>query len=417
MIEALSDYRLPPSIHDLFVNDAHRRFFQRLQRFYFPEEAGGNRNCNHYEINASSPSYLITAGSKPCGYAIFPGLSQFFKPSTQFQQIGVAVPTSFIPTGSAAGVATPNARDVVQLSSFSDEAKGTYRPNEDLPWPPVAITRNAVANYCVAPDFACGHRLYLPAWVESSLSAPVEGFRFANRQAPGEGVLQTARPGFYLAFYEQNGFAVLEAHDTWLHPEVSFEQFKARVVQANRGLRLASNQEQLYTTLNGNRVRFVIWTNGEREDATNGAMVLGIDYGSADPTDRIGDAGNVTNRTLNGSVLNSPAEAVVEIGNPFLGTTLRLDLSNQWHPGAPPRRATSRRPAGVTRCGSTSTGAAPLKATSTGLSAHSRTPPQRWADAGVIRIAPGSTRGPLTLAGSKRFRLVAPIGGVSIGRP
>ena len=27
--EALSDYRLPPSIHDLSVNDSHRRFFQR----------------------------------------------------------------------------------------------------------------------------------------------------------------------------------------------------------------------------------------------------------------------------------------------------------------------------------------------------------------------------------------------------
>ena len=191
VIEALSDYRLPPSIHDLFVNDAHRRFFQRLQRFYFPEEAGGDRNCNHYEINASSPSYLITAGSKPCGYAIFPGLSQFFKPSTQFQQIGVAVPTSFIPTGSAAGVATPNARDVVQLSSFSDEAKGTYRPNEDLPWPPVAITRNAVANYCVAPDFACGHRLYLPAWVEqperSGRGLPVRESAGARRGRPADG--------------------------------------------------------------------------------------------------------------------------------------------------------------------------------------------------------------------------------------
>jgi hypothetical protein len=29
---ALSAYRLPPSIHDLFVNDLHRRFFQRLHR-------------------------------------------------------------------------------------------------------------------------------------------------------------------------------------------------------------------------------------------------------------------------------------------------------------------------------------------------------------------------------------------------
>ena len=28
VLDALSDYRLPPSIHDLFVNDLHRRFFR-----------------------------------------------------------------------------------------------------------------------------------------------------------------------------------------------------------------------------------------------------------------------------------------------------------------------------------------------------------------------------------------------------
>ena len=36
-MEALSDYRLPPSIHELFVNDSHRRFYQRLHRDVQPD--------------------------------------------------------------------------------------------------------------------------------------------------------------------------------------------------------------------------------------------------------------------------------------------------------------------------------------------------------------------------------------------
>jgi hypothetical protein len=33
---------------------------------------GGNRNCDNMEIYAGSPSYLITAGGEPGGYAVDP---------------------------------------------------------------------------------------------------------------------------------------------------------------------------------------------------------------------------------------------------------------------------------------------------------------------------------------------------------
>src|SRR4030095_6323189 len=65
---ALSDYRLPPSIHDLFVNDLHRRFFQRLHRTFQDDVDETGRNCDNYEIYAGSPSYLITAGGSPADY-------------------------------------------------------------------------------------------------------------------------------------------------------------------------------------------------------------------------------------------------------------------------------------------------------------------------------------------------------------
>jgi len=51
-LEVLSEYRLPPVIHDLFVSDGHRRFFQRLHRTP-KNEVGGNRNVDNMEIYAS----------------------------------------------------------------------------------------------------------------------------------------------------------------------------------------------------------------------------------------------------------------------------------------------------------------------------------------------------------------------------
>jgi hypothetical protein len=94
-------------------------------------------------------------------------------------------------------------------------------------------------------------------------------------------------------------FAVMEAFDTWLHPELTFEQFRADVWERNKLLSesgLNSNAEAQYTTRNGNRLRFVIWNNGEREAVDSGARVLGIEYGAGDPTDSSGDAGNITDR-------------------------------------------------------------------------------------------------------------------------
>lgn len=97
VIDAVSDYRLPPSIHDLFVNDLHRRFFQRLHRKPLGEP-GGQQNCDNMEIYASSPSYLITAGGRPATWVI-PGQHGFgYKDSN----IGVAVPISFMSTGKSA---------------------------------------------------------------------------------------------------------------------------------------------------------------------------------------------------------------------------------------------------------------------------------------------------------------------------
>ena len=96
VMDALSEYRLPPSIHDLFIDDSHRRFFQRLHRSSLDDVDITGRNCNNMEIYAGSPSHLISAGGAPVRHAIDPHFGGFVVPG-QDQQIGVALTSSIHP--------------------------------------------------------------------------------------------------------------------------------------------------------------------------------------------------------------------------------------------------------------------------------------------------------------------------------
>ena len=183
VLEILGEYRLPPLIHGLFVNDARRRFFQRLHRTP-KNEVGGNRNVDNMEIYASSPSYLITAGGAPGTWAIDPKFAGIVMPGSD-QQKGVAVTTTFIPAthSNLESDVYDNAQDVVQLSCFSDVA------------PPSDADENSVMNYGVAPDFACGHQISLPGWAQ--IASGVQGFHFADRHSRPTGAGMS--PGFFLA--------------------------------------------------------------------------------------------------------------------------------------------------------------------------------------------------------------------------
>jgi hypothetical protein len=450
---AVSAYRLPPSIHDLFVNDLHRRFFQRLHRHPL-EEPGQQRNCENMEIYSGSPSYLITAGGKPAPYVI-PGYLGF---GFQRQNLGVAVPTSFMPTNRSAGdngscqqlansVAMPtaasnwtltmlrpvslkavaqafgrsvpfslrelflntnNARDLIQVSHFSDT------PARFLGLPGVS------ENYGVAPDFACGYGFHLPAW--TGIPHDKDGLWFVNRKSH-DGELA----GFFLAIYKSQELILLEAFDTWLHPEVTFEQFKGHVTRDNPSLQLQSNQEAIYTTFFGNKIHFVIWgddwNNPARDNFREGAKIIHIEYGNGAANDTLVEAGNDTDESqfLGGTVLNSLADAVTEIRNSFLGTRIRLDWSDPSHLVRTAEDGT------VEEAGRNGAGQLyevwvdfdwngdhegdfnhPFNTLAEAVGAV--------ADGGTIMIAPGTTseRSPSIRRG-KRIRLKAPIGGVSIG--
>lgn len=396
--EVLSDYRLPPAIHDLFVSDLHRRFFQRLHRTPRPEDVGGMRNCDNMEIYAGSPSYLITAGGAPADYAIDPRFLGIVI-GDQDQQRGVAVTTSFMPTvGSVPGMKN-EAADLIQFSVFADR-------------PP-----NGVENYGVAPDFACGHIANLPGWVlgKAVMRPDAPGFIFVDyaSSTPGE------TPGFYLAIYRELNIAILEAFDTWLHPGPSFEDFQKGVIQRNPHFHVTNGVECEYLTWNGNRLHFVVWLGAAPLKYSFfpplvGARVLRIEYGDIDHQDRIGNAGNDVTRFLNGTVMNSISEAVVEIANPSVGT-ITLDMGDQWHPrrvseSGEVEQAGSNHEVWVDFAWTGPTEGDVCRPFSTIASAAAVA-----AKSGVIKIVPGTTRERFSVGGNKRMTLVAPAGNVTMG--
>jgi hypothetical protein len=261
----------------------------------------------------------------------------------------------------------------------------------------------------------------LPAWVQGSQR---NGFLFVDQgpKAVSAGPAQDRRPGYYLAICQQGNLALLEAFDTWLHPGLSLDDFATDVIRRNADVGLLEDQEFQYTTWNGNRIHAVIWSRSKleptgRRTSAFGAEVRRIEYGDGDPTDRMGDAGNVTGQFLSGTVMNSPAEAVVEIKNPFLGTTIRLDMADPWHPRRTAETGETEEAGSNHEVwldfqwlgASEGDACRPFKTLAIAASTV--------AEHGVIKIVPGTTNVRGIIGGGKRFRMVAPAGGVIIGAP
>ncbi len=461
-LEIVSDYRVPDPIVDLFVNNNSRRFFQRLHRRIIsnsdPGQSGGNRTADNMEIYAGSPSYLITAGSAATDYAIDPhlppwavallgtltatlsawaglgglvgidllgaGIGELLGIFTQGiawgdvnQEKGAAVSTSFMPAIGNEKVAQavanffgPNAipdradQLLVQFGFFSDDM---------LP----ADSGSGVANYGVAPDFACGYAVRLPGWLDKPtvLVDDGGGWSFADF-----GSTQPGLPGFCIALFRSGKLALLEAFDTLLHPDVTFDSFKTGVRSRNPGLELNDNQPATYKTSAGNEIQFVIWTNQQRRGAQLGAEVLSVTYADPSAPEARGDAGNKgaeqTNPPLvNGTVLNSDGDAVITIYNPLLDKTIRLDLSDMWNPRRTDENGSVEQAGGDhdiwtdfdwkgLQEGDVFRPFATLKAGEANV-----------ADGGTIRMIPSDTTERDPIGVGKRFTLIAPIGQVKVG--
>lgn len=370
----------------------------------------GQRNCDNKEIYAGSSSYLISAGGRPATWVI-PGKRGF---GYKDQNIGVAVTTSFMPTGMPGNSNHIDARDLIQFGRFSNT------PND--------ADEESSENYGVAPDFAIGDLISVPNWIKplkDPQNAPLGSFYFINKSGTPDNP-----PGFYLAIFQQDDFAMMEAFDTRMHPEVSYEEFKQRVRGANANRTFACNHECVYTTQNGNHIFFIVWNDGSLDGHHEGAKITRIEYGSgnarntlpgASSFDTLADAGQDEDRFLSGTIMNSPEDGTVIITNPFypfLDKKIKLDMSDQKRPRRTSEddefeEAGSHNEVWVDFGYESQNGPSegdffrPFNSITTAA--------QAVADGGLIRIMPGWTTEKPSFPRKKWIRLVAPIGGVTIG--
>ena len=113
--------------------------------------------------------------------------------------------------------------------------------------------------------------------------------------------------------------------------------------------------------------------------------------------------------------MNSPGDGVVEIDNRFLGTRIRLDMSDQSFPTRTGEQGDVET-AGVNNelwvmFGSSAPGEGDFFRPFASIEAAAGA----VADGGVLRLRPGRTSERPTLRRGKRLRVTAPVGGVSIG--
>lgn len=193
----LRDYRVPPSILDLFVNPAHRRFYQRFH--HTARTVGGDTGQFADELYAGSPNYLISAGGNPTYYSSVVHVPVVGGEGIA-KDLGVAVPTSFLPN--------------------MPVGKGLWL-GEFVQYGQYGTDITTVRNMAVAPDFACGPTTYIPPDISAAVSIrpPNSHWTFVDRSVDS---------GCYLAFYhydQQSSEGFMEAFDTALHPGVTFAHF------------------------------------------------------------------------------------------------------------------------------------------------------------------------------------------------
>ncbi len=308
---ALTDYRVPDPILDLFANPIDRRFYQYLRHYAYNNEYAS-------ELYAGSPSYLISAGGNATTYcyqanvqapaqAIIDALSVALDGvpgfiiesivqgavSGETPDLGAAVPTFFMPTGQGTTLS-----DMIQFGQYT--------------------TDESQLHMGVAPDFACGDTMYVPPAIQSDPGNVVVGpWTFVNRGgAPGQ-------PGYYLAIYTTgDGPGFLEAYDTMARPDgsppVTFDEFRAGVLTLNPNVSLQYEFDQVnsYTTQAGQTIQFTLSPDAEIVATTEMSPAPSADNAFAD-----------------GSILKSQqGTGLVTISNPATQQTITLDMRDAFHP-------------------------------------------------------------------------------------
>jgi hypothetical protein len=296
VLAGIHEYRVPDPILDFFIKREHRRFYQRFHHTHTTRDSGVVQQAD--ELYAGSPSYLITAGGHPTGRAYEGHFGPVFSGKTA--DFGSAIPTTFMPTGSGLTL-----ESMIQFGQYTD-----------------AITDNGPVKHhmCVAPDFACGAGVFPTAEINNAgpddRSIVKQGpWTFVNR---GHSGMQT--PGYYLALYDGfvfgDFFGLLEAYDTWLHPELSFDDFKANILAAHGSTRFVGSGTNSYITQSGQRILFTISPLSDIVSTSDEAEPAGY-----------------RDKFTHGTVLDSQqGSGIVVISNPSLGAQITLNMQDKFHP-------------------------------------------------------------------------------------
>ena len=276
---AINHYTIDPTILDLFINSADRKFYQ----FFHYErnlDLDGFHDSND-ELYYGSPSYLISAGGHTTHYAYtadapFPlSLVPFDRGKSADQ--GFAPPTTLMPSGAL------HSRD--QMIQFD-------------------------ASLCVAPNFACGLNLRIP-YTYTTMPDP-------NPKAGAAGTWQfidkhsdLGKPGYYVAIYQQGNFGFFDVYDTWKNDNgvTDINDFIGRVHANNDAQTYAATGTNTYKTVAGDVIQFTL---DPHIVSINGHQPY-------DPT-----------RT-NGDVINNDGQGTITITNPVLGKSLTLDATQPVH--------------------------------------------------------------------------------------
>ncbi len=273
---ALGRYRVPDPILDLIVRKDRGPYYQRLHH-------------DGVEIYASSPNFLLSAGG------VFVRHFQF----GSAEQHGWARATEVIPT-----------RDP------GTDARGWVR----IRGSEIAQLRN---NTCVAPNFACGLNVEIPASIPASCREQQGPFQFLNFTAPR----CPLDLGFYVAARvapctsdrcrdAAENFGTLEVREA---SELPFSQFRARVLRHNRRVPFRSTGLSKYVASDGRQLTFDVFADSELWPivSIDGAVQL---------------RGFARWPLAQGDVIHATGDGLVTITPPFQDEQLVLDMRDPLRP-------------------------------------------------------------------------------------
>jgi hypothetical protein len=127
-------------------------------------------------------------------------------------------------------------------------------------------------------------------------------------------------PGYYVAVYRDGPLGVLEAYDTYLHPDLSFQDFVSRVPR-NNPRPFSFTAQNTYNTVSGRQIQFLV---------SPDSRILSVSGIPAPPRQAT---------TVFGDVLNSNGmSGYITFTNPFTHQQIVMDDHNPSEPVRTPAR-------------------------------------------------------------------------------